>query len=345
MAKILIVRFSALGDIAMTVPVITEFARQYPEHSITVLSRKFAEPLFRNLAANVNFCGIDLKVNRYKGIKGIYNLYRELSKSKYDYFVDFHDVLRTKLLRTFFRLGGCRVSSIDKERQKRKRFLKTKDSRLRLRTSFERYTLALNKLGFRFTNNFKSVFGNCPPDLDNIKGIEKYSEYLNGKKLIGIAPFTTHRGKEYPSGKMEQVVMSLSMLKDTAILLFGGGEREKRILEEWQAKYDNVISVAGKFDMRDELTIMSHLKVMVSMDSANMHLASLAGTTVISIWGATSPECGFLGWNQSEDNAIQLNLPCRPCSVFGNKKCIFADYRCLENIEPASIVRKITGQL
>ena len=97
--------------------------------------------------------------------------------------------------------------------------------------------------------------------------------------------------------------------------------------------------------LREELILMSNLDVMVSMDSANMHLASLVGTTVVSVWGATHPYAGFMGWNQKEENAVQVTLPCRPCSIFGNKPCRRGDYACLRQIEPSDIIQKIENNL
>jgi ADP-heptose:LPS heptosyltransferase len=90
---------------------------------------------------------------------------------------------------------------------------------------------------------------------------------------------------------------------------------------------------------------MSHLDVMISMDSANMHLASLTGIPVVSIWGATHPYAGFMGWKQSQDNAIQIPMDCRPCSIFGQKPCRRGDYACMTNIRPETIVEKINNIL
>ena len=86
---------------------------------------------------------------------------------------------------------------------------------------------------------------------------------------------------------------------------------------------------------------MSHLNVMLSMDSANLHLASLVGTPVVSVWGATHPYAGFMGWGQSTDNAVQIDLPCRPCSVYGSKPCVRGDFACMNQIEPADIVKRL----
>ena len=86
---------------------------------------------------------------------------------------------------------------------------------------------------------------------------------------------------------------------------------------------------------------MSHLDVMLSMDSSNMHLASLTGTPVVSVWGATHPYAGFMGWGQTEEYAVQIPLDCRPCSVYGQKPCLRGDYACMRNIAPEAIVEKV----
>ena len=96
---------------------------------------------------------------------------------------------------------------------------------------------------------------------------------------------------------------------------------------------------------KEELVLMSHLDLMVSMDSSNMHLASLVDTPVISIWGATHPFAGFMGWRQSAQNSIQKELPCRPCSVYGNKPCHRGDYACLNQITPQEVFQHILTHL
>ena len=83
---------------------------------------------------------------------------------------------------------------------------------------------------------------------------------------------------------------------------------------------------------------MSRLRLVLAMDSGNMHLASLAGVPVVSVWGATHPLSGFLGWGQSIDNVIQEDLPCRPCSIYGSKPCEYGDYRCMTGISPERVL-------
>lgn len=156
---------------------------------------------------------------------------------------------------------------------------------------------------------------------------------------IGIAPFAAHKGKIYPLDKMEAVVAALSQ-HDEPIYLFGGGRQEVEILESWAAKYPHTKCVAGKMTMSEELALMRRLRVMLTMDSGNMHMASLVGTRVVSIWGATHPMAGFLGVGQNEEDCIQRNLPCRPCSIYGKKPCRLGNYPCL-NIAPTEILERL----
>jgi ADP-heptose:LPS heptosyltransferase len=158
---------------------------------------------------------------------------------------------------------------------------------------------------------------------------------------IGIAPFAKHQGKCYPPDKMKEVVQKLSQ-DGYQIFLFGGGKAEIKILSSWISEMgDHVKLVAGNFSFKEELEIISQLDVMCSMDSANMHLASLFSIPVISIWGATHPFAGFLGFGQSEELAVSLDLPCSPCSVFGNKPCWRGDFACMNQMSPQVVYSAI----
>ena len=162
-----------------------------------------------------------------------------------------------------------------------------------------------------------------------------------GEKWIGIAPFAAHKGKIYPLEKMERVIeLLLEREPNCRIFLFGGGAEERELLTQWESRHDRC-TCALLGSLYNELVLMSHIDTMVSMDSANMHLASLTGTRVVSVWGATHPFAGFMGWNQSPADAVQTTLPCRPCSIFGNKPCLHGDYPCLNSITPEEIVERV----
>ncbi len=333
MKKLLIIRFSALGDIAMTVPVVHDLAVQYPDLDITMLSRPMATPLFERLPKNVHFLAADLN-GRHKGLFGLCRLWRDAHLNDFNYIADFHGVLRTWWLRTEGSLHRQKVAKIDKGRKGKRALTRQKDKVLvQQATSFERYAKVLEQLGFPIKPQFIKL------DYSDLCERQKQSN----ENWIGMAPFAKHPAKVYPMEKLEEVIKTLSQKENTTIFLFGGGEEEKRQIAELCAKYPNVQPAQSQHGLKDELALMGQLDVMLSMDSANMHLASLVGTRVVSIWGGTHPYAGFLGWNQNPSDCIQLDIPCRPCSVYGNKPCFRGDYACMNGITSSQIIEKLVG--
>jgi ADP-heptose:LPS heptosyltransferase len=143
---------------------------------------------------------------------------------------------------------------------------------------------------------------------------------------------------------MATVLKSLSD-KGCELFIFGGSEEEKQIAEQWEADFPNVHSLLKKYNLSEELAIISHLDIMFSMDSSGMHMASLMGVPVISVWGATHPFAGFLGYGQSLGNCLQADVPVRPNSIYGNKPCVYNGVSCIDLVEPATIVEKIEERL
>lgn len=339
---ILVIRFSALGDIAMTVPIVYSLAMEYPDVRITVLSRGFARSLFEDLAPNVNFMEADIK-HEYRGVKGLNSLYRRLVAKQFTAVADLHAVLRSNFLRMRFNLGRFNVEHINKHRQMKRHLVRNQHKeKQQLPTSFDNYAEVFARLGypiheFTFHSLFPEEGGNLNM-LPRVKGVKRSWE-----QWIGIAPFAAHKGKIYPSELMEQVIRQLSEKYPKArFMLFGKGKDEDELFTEWVKKMPQCSYVSKYLEnLHQELILMSHLDVMISMDSANMHLASLTATPVVSIWGATHPYAGFMGWKQNMENAISLDMDCRPCSIYGNKPCKFGDYRCLNNIKPETIVERV----
>ena len=342
---LLIIRFSALGDIAMAVPVVASLARQYPDLRITVLSRPFARVLFEGLAPNVGFMGADIK-KEYAGLRGMNALYRRLVAKNITAVADFHNILRSNYLRLRFNLGHYHVAHINKHRRGKHRLTRSNDKVMEQQpTSFHNYLEVLARLGYTVEPTFTSIF---PPEGGHLRLLPPIiGEKKKFQQWIGIAPFAAHKGKIYPKQNMEKVIVQLIQRHPSCrIFLFGGGGDEKVVIDGWAEKYKNCINASAVVGgLKNELILMSHLDVMISMDSANMHLASLTATPVVSIWGATHPFAGFMGWHQNPDNAIGLNLPCRPCSVYGNKPCLRGDYACLKNISPEMVLEKVAKLL
>ena len=212
-------------------------------------------------------------------------------------------------------------------------------------TSFENYSEVLAKLGYPVKLDFTSIF---PKEGGNLRLLsDKIGEKKAFQQWIGIAPFSAHKGKTYPLELMEKVVaIIVSRHPSCRIFFFGGGREEMEILDNMASKSHNCVNASGLLSgMRDELILMSHLDVMVSMDSANMHMASLVNCPVVSIWGATHPYAGFVGWGQKDENFVQLDMPCRPCSIYGSKPCMRGDYACLSGIAPEIIADKVESLL
>ena len=342
--KLLIMRFSAMGDVAMTVPVLNALATQNPHLRITMLTRHRFVPMFEWLPSNVVVRGVDL--SKYDGIMGITRLFRELKEYDFDAVADLHDVLRTKYLRACFRMAGTRIAVIDKGRKEKRELTGCGQTHAPLKKMTERYVEVFKQLDLACDLSDTAAIDTKHEDfslVNNIMGTK-----LEGQKWIGVAPFAAHDQKVYPLYKTHEVINLLAD-KGYKLALFGAGDKEKSILAQWEAEYTPVgregepgaiICTCGKLGgLRNEMLLMSKLDLMISMDSANMHLASIFNTPVLSIWGATHPKAGFTGFGQREDSILQLDLPCRPCSVYGNKPCAYGDMRCM-NISSADVVAK-----
>lgn len=339
---ILIIRFSAMGDVAMTVPVVDSLARQYPDIRITMLSRPYARPLFDYMPHNVGIMEADLK-NEYSSVKGMNALYRRLTAKNFTAIADFHSVLRSDYLRMRFNIDRYKVAHVDKHRSERKMLVSQSGKHLSpLPTSFDNYADVLARLGYPVNVEFRSIFPPEGGDLGRLPAAFNVPK-ADGEAWIGIAPFAAHAGKIYPPAQMEEVIRRLiERHPGCRLFLFGNGDNETPMLNEWSSRFERCVNASAELGgIGSELILMSHLDVMVSMDSANMHMASIVGTPVVSVWGATHPYAGFMGWGQDMANAVQLDMPCRPCSIFGNKPCLRGDYLCMKGITPEEIVARV----
>lgn len=315
---ILVIRLSAMGDVAMTVPVLRAFRKQYPDVKLTVLTRPFFKPFFddidhvRVFVAHFNA--------EHKGVNGIYKLSKQLKKlgastnTGFDAVADLHNVLRTRLLKLF--LVGKPFMQIDKGRAEKKDLVQGRVFKP-LKTTHQRYADVFERLGFKIDLTHPQ-FPDKPAMTSSIQKLLGD----NSKTLIGIAPFAQYESKEYPLELMEKVIAKLSKSQRYQILLFGGGKQEIKVLDGIEAQYDNALNIAGKLPFKDELILIQHLALMLSMDSGNAHIAAMYGVPVLSLWGATHPYAGFYPFNQDLDNALLSDrtvYPKIPTSIYGNK--------------------------
>ena len=334
--NVLVVRFSALGDVAITIPVLYSVCHDHPDTRFIMVTRQWSAHLFIDRPSNLVVRGVDV-TNDYSGPWGMMRLAHELhGQYQIDAVADLHSVLRSWIIDAMMRLRGVKVARIDKGRTEKRQLVKGKIRR-QLTPTLQRYADVFGRLGLEQKDTFAG-FSTATTSILPSKG--------QNERWVAIAPFSQHRGKEYPLAQMEQVIARLLELDEVKIILFGGGNKEKRQLAAIAERHPRTTSLAGiEHGFNDEYAILRQCDVMVSMDSANMHLASLTGTPVVSVWGATHPWCGFMGWNQDPQNAVQLDLPCRPCSIFGQEECRYDDYHCLRDLPPELVVDRVIAVL
>ncbi|WP_449400377.1 glycosyltransferase family 9 protein [Chryseobacterium wanjuense] len=305
----------------MTAPVFREFLEQNPNVEIVMVSRKNFESLFSDIP-NVIFKGVNL--DEYKGFFGLRRLANELMKEFHpDLIANLHDVIRTKVLDKIYRRKGLKVFKINKGKEEKEHLTNIWNlNKIQLKKTVERYADVFREMGFKVELSHQ---------------LRPSSIVKSG---IGFAPFAQHRGKMLPLEKSYELAKILA--QKHKIYFFGGGKNETETLAKWEREIPNTQSLSGKLSLTEELNKISELELMISMDSANMHLASLVGTRCVSIWGQTHPYAGFLGFGQSENDVVQIkDLSCRPCSVFGDKECYRGDWACLEEMNIQKIVEKI----
>ena len=329
-SRILVVRLSAMGDVAMSVHAIAALRRTYPDLAITIFTRKRFIPFFRDVE-RLDFITLEGETGQ-TGVKRIFQVAHEAAASGVDMVADLHDVLRSKLLRVLMRLQGCRIAKINKEKELKQRAIRPTNKDLtQLRHSVERYAEVFARLGY-------------PIELTTVERHPRtipapFAPRTEGR-WIGIAPFSKQEGKTYPSPLREKLV-EMAAEEFDRVFIFSGGGAELEFANAMESRFDNVTAVFGRIRLDEEIDLMANLDAVVSMDSSAMHMASLVGTPIVSVWGATHPATGFYGWGSDPASQIQIDLPCRPCSVYGERECQFGDHRCMHGIDPRLIFERL----
>ena len=334
--NVLVIRLSALGDVAMTIPALYPVCKANPGTRFVMLTKKWPASMFHDRPGNLMVIGIDVKTE-YKGVAGLMRLAKQL---RHDYDIDavadLHNVLRSRVIGLCMKLHGIPVVRLDKQRARRKALITHKTAEP-VTPTIERYRNVFSQLGLQAPANFTRLYDGKPLPASPIVPDKK-----PGQRWIAISPFSAHEGKVYPLELMRQVVASLSEHENYQVFLMGGGKEEKIALRKMVGKNKRVISMAEiKHGFIDEFALLGKCDLMLTMDSANMHLASLMGVKALTIWGATAPSCGFLGYGQDAADDLQLDMDCRPCSIYGERSCRYGDYRCLKNIPAEEVVKRV----
>ena len=327
---LMVFRFSAMGDVAMLLPVLRCLYQQNPDIRVTLVTRKQLNPIFKELT-DLQIFNPDFE-GRHKGFRGLYQLFKELKALKPRRIADVHNVLRTAVLRFFFASQPLvRTKKLDKGRQEKRKLTQPKRKTLKpLTPQLYRYAEVFTKLGYTLDlGRHEFPPKPIPPT---------FNDHLQdpNHKWIGIAPFAAHKGKVYPLDFMQKVIGYLQ--QEHSLFLFGHGPEEEAQMEIWTRAYPNVYR--PKISFSEELDLIANMDVMISMDSANGHLAANYGVPVLTLWGMTHPFLGFAPFGQDNHLIVDRVLfPKTPTSTYGNK--IPKGYeKAMRSISPESVIEK-----
>lgn len=331
---ILVIRLGSLSSVAMCVHALRGLVRDFSQVKITVLTLAQYKPLFRGVKG-LEFLFADEA--QYRGCGGTFRLWCAIQRLGVDAIADLTNSPFSRALSFSFTPW-------------RRRVVRLQGQRLEGRALTRKYRKVMVQLP-TLASRSREVFGSLglpfcmPAPVRQAKGVQlpNIVDILAGEKSanwVGIAPLSNHNGTCYPLPKAAELVGLLAG-RYQRVFLFGEGLYQRQFCEGMQSLYGNVISVAGRLSLAEQMDVLSVLDAVVSVDSDVLRLASLVGTPVISIWGATHPYLESSGYGQDPRNALQKELPCRPCSTDGRHRCLMGDYQCMNSISPEEIFRRV----
>ncbi len=339
---LLVFRFSAMGDVALTVPVIRNILDHNKNIKITLVSNPAFVHFFFGIERLTLFPA-DFK-KKYIGLRGLYLLFKDLKSSdNFDYLIDLHNVIRSRILAVFFSLIGLKTYRINKGRKEKKAIVCGKHKEKLIHTT-ERYLQVFENI--LPVSPLPSAPSIRPVDnaLINAELFIQKETIPENNQWIGIAPMAKHELKRWSIANIQALMNLISKDSEVYFFLFGGGENEKKALDKVSGETNNATNITGKLSLDTELALISKMSFMITMDSANMHIASLIGIPTVSIWGGTHPMTGFGALHQPEEYAIQIpeaELTCRPCTIYGKGTCKRGDLACLTRLTPEMVYDKL----
>jgi ADP-heptose:LPS heptosyltransferase len=341
---VLVIRLSAMGDVAIMAPVLNALLKQHPQLSVTLLTLAKWAPIFAAIP-RLKTVPVETK-GIHKGIIGLWRLSQSLKKEGFIAIADLHGVLRSRLLCFFLFLSGHKYARIVKGRAEKKALTRLENKIFKpLKHSSIRYGEVFAKLGFPITLDPSTVLSK-PPKKPETTGADQ-----SNFTTIGVAPFAAHKGKQYPLDLMIQALEIFSRLagkdqKEIRFVFFGGGPVETPKIKALCKQFPHS-SHGLSLSFEQELQVIAHLDFMVAMDSGNAHLAAMYAVPTLTLWGNTHPYAGFAPVFQTEKNRLlsdRITYPGLPTSVFG-KEVPKGYEKVMESIAPAEVAEKMSALL
>jgi heptosyltransferase-2 len=350
MKKILIIRFSSLGDIVLTSPLISSLKKLFPEYQIDFLVREQYSELVR---FNPNITKI-ITFDVEEGLSGLWKLRKKIFSEKYDIILDIHNNIRSKFIRYGYGIpifSKSRILKINKNQFIRfllvhfKINLYPKPSH-KIRKVWQKYVLTAQPLGINYAGNKIALFFTLVEEsfAENYLKKHKIKE-----KFIVVAPGAKHLTKRWPPDFFAKLIKKLNLEFDLRFLLVGGSEDEKiekEIMNDIDS--DKVVSIIGKTSILQTAALIKRASCFIGNDSGLVHVASAFGVPTIAIFGSTVEAFGFFPENPNAVVVENKGLICRPCTHIGKKKCPKNHFKCLKEIEIEDIInilreRKFVG--
>lgn len=314
--KILIIRLSSLGDILLTTPLVSEIKSNYPQIMIDFLMKpQFADVYkFNPHINNLIF---------YESSKSLRNL---ISKNNYDLIIDLQRNLRTKLLLSFLRIRVVKI---------RKPLLK-KFLLVKFKKNYFKEIIPIPEL-YADSLNIKLSVDRSLELFDENGKIENISR----GNIIGFCPGSKHFTKTWPKEYFIELGNMLSLRGFEIYLL--GGATEKDTCKILSKSIKNAYDLSNKNDLLKTAGLMRNCKLVVTNDSALMHVASAIKIPIVAIFGSSVKEFGFAPFNVKHEIMENKNLRCRPCSHVGRDACPKKHFKCMKEIKPEMVYDKINS--
>jgi ADP-heptose:LPS heptosyltransferase len=308
--KVLIIRFSSIGDIVLTTPVVRCIKKQldYEVHFCT-------KENFKNIVANNPY--VD-KVHILKN--SIPELIAALKKENFDYIIDLHHNLRTLRVKRALKAPAYSFNKLNIEKWLMVQF---KINRLPAIHIVDRYLNAASALGVENDNEGLDYF---IPEKDNV--VLSSSGDFEAGNYVAIAIGAQHATKRLPLHKLIELCNNIP----SPMVLLGGkedAETAEQIISALPHRKD-IFQGCGQFNLNQSASIVKQCKVLVTHDTGLMHIAAAFKKEIWSIWGNTIPEFGMYPYQTHHHVIERTNLSCRPCSKIGYQRCPKKHFKCME---------------
>lgn len=312
MKKVLVIRFSSIGDIVLTTPVLRCIKNSFPEAEIHYITKaSFSFLLQKN--PNVDF------IHTWEDFVKSPNLIANLG---FDAVVDLHKNLRSSKVK---KVVDARVYSFDKLNIKKWLYVNFKSNIMPDVHIIERYLFQLEELGISYDDKGLDYFYS--------KEVALPSD-LNANEYFVLVMGAAHATKQIPNELFTRIIPKLGSSK--LVLLGGKEEREKA--EALQAKFPELVNYCGSLSLDESAKVVEHSKAVVTSDTGLMHIAAAFNKKIAVLWGNTTPELGMFPFECDDFKNFEVaDLSCRPCSKIGKKKCPKGHFKCMINQNESAI--------